>query len=76
MYRNKFHEPNPFYDNGDYGTALNPRAQFAAMITRLDTYVGQIIEELERLGIADKLCLFLRVITWPSSGGWSRSLFF
>ncbi len=76
MYRNKFHEPNPFYDNGDYGTALNPRAQFAAMITRLDTYVGQIIEELERLGIADKTLFIFTSDNGPHQEGGADPYFF
>ena len=53
MYKGKFQEPHPWYDNGDYGTATNPRAQFSAMITRFDTYVGQIIVNLEELGISE-----------------------
>ena len=62
MYKGKFQEPHPWYDNGDYGTATNPRAQFAAMITRLDTYVGQIIDKLERRYL-ERLYLYSRAIT-------------
>lgn len=76
MYKNKFHEPNPFYDNGDYGTALEPRTQFAAMITRLDTYVGQIIDELKRLGIAEKTLFIFTSDNGPHSEGGADPYFF
>ena len=76
MYKDKFYEPNPFYTNGDYGTALNPRTQFAAMITRLDTYVGQIIEELERQGIADKTLFIFTSDNGPHQEGGADPYFF
>lgn len=76
MYDGKFYEPNPWYDDGDYGTALNPRTQFAAMITRLDTYVGQIIDELERLGIADKTLFIFTSDNGPHNEGGADPTFF
>lgn len=76
MYDGKFYEPNPWYDDGDYGTALNPRTQFAAMITRLDTYVGQIIAELERLGIADKTLFIFTSDNGPHNEGGADPTFF
>ncbi len=53
MYRGRFEEPRSWHSDGDYGTVLDPRTQFAAMVTRLDTYVGEIIDKLEELGIAE-----------------------
>lgn len=76
MYDGKFYEPNPWYDDGDYGTALNPRTQFAAMITRLDTYVGQIIAELERLGIAEKTLFIFTSDNGPHNEGGADPTFF
>ena len=76
MYRNKFYEPKPFYSDGNYGTALNPRTQFAAMITRLDTYVGQIIKELERQGIADKTLFIFTSDNGPHQEGGADPYFF
>ncbi len=76
MYDGKFYEPNPWYNDGDYGTALNPRTQFAAMITRLDTYVGQIIDELERLGIADKTLFIFTSDNGPHNEGGADPTFF
>lgn len=76
MYDGKFYEPNPWYSDGDYGTALNPRTQFAAMITRLDTYVGQIIAELERLGIAEKTLFIFTSDNGPHNEGGADPTFF
>ena len=76
MYKNKFHEPKPFHSDGDYGTALEPRTQFAAMITRLDTYVGQIIDELERLDIADKTLFIFTSDNGPHQEGGADPYFF
>lgn len=76
MYEGKFYEPKAWYNNGDYGTATNPRTQFAAMITRLDTYVGQIMDELERLGIADKtLFIFTSDNGYHQEGGADPAFF-
>lgn len=33
-----------------YNTALNAHAQFAAMVTRLDSYVGEVLEKLKEKG--------------------------
>lgn len=76
MYSGKFYEPNPWYDDGDYGTATNPRTQFAAMITRLDTYVGQIIAELQRLGIAEKTLFIFTSDNGPHNEGGADPTFF
>lgn len=43
--------------SGDSGSRYNPtdcaHAQFAAMVTRLDTYVGEVIAKLKEKGFAD-----------------------
>lgn len=36
-----------------YASEPNPHATFAAMVTRMDHYVGQIIEKLDKLGLSD-----------------------
>lgn len=76
MYENKFYEPNPFGGAGAYVATTTPRTQFAAMITRLDTYVGQIIAELEVLGIADKtLFIFTSDNGYHTEGGADPAFF-
>jgi len=58
MYNGKFPE-TPFqgvdsgtnYKRGGYGSTSHPKADFAAMVTRLDAYVGDIMAELKALGL-------------------------
>ncbi len=76
MYKGRFQEPNAWYDNGDYGTATDPRTQFAAMITRLDTYVGQIMDELKRLGIAENTLFIFTSDNGPHNEGGADPTFF
>lgn len=51
IYENQFEETP--YREGHYANVDKPRAMYAAMVSRLDMYVGQIVEKLEQLGIAD-----------------------
>ncbi|MEC3878398.1 arylsulfatase [Parapedobacter sp. 10938] len=42
-----------------YASVAKPRATFAAMVSRMDAYVGQVMAKLEELGLADNtLVLF------------------
>lgn len=49
MYENAFEEVP--YKNGGYYDSEKPYASFAAMVTRLDKYVGDIMAELKELGL-------------------------
>lgn len=54
----RFGEEKPFAKD-HYGAQPTPRAAFAAMMTMLDRDVGRILDELDRLGIAeDTLVIF------------------
>jgi len=69
MYKGKFTEtpfginPKSVHDGNDYGAPdfdiqgyapqPMPRAAFAAMVTRLDSYVGEIVQLVNELGIAE-----------------------
>jgi len=44
-------DSGPQYRRGPYGSTPYPKADFAAMVTRLDAYVGEIIAELKQLGL-------------------------
>ena len=46
-------DDGPRYRKGGYGSQEYPRAAFAAMVTRLDLAVGDVLEKLEEYGIAD-----------------------
>lgn len=45
----------PFTRSGGYGYTphFTPRAAYAAMITRLDTYVGNVLDLIEELGLTE-----------------------
>lgn len=51
-------------------------AQFAAMITRLDTYVGEIMALLERKGMADNTILIFSSDNGPHEEGGADPTFF
>ncbi|MDR1525688.1 MAG: arylsulfatase [Tannerella sp.] len=44
-------DSGPRYKLGPYGSSEHPKADFASMVTRLDAYVGDVINELKKLGI-------------------------
>jgi arylsulfatase A-like enzyme len=59
QYAGKFPEPNPYVtESKHYQDQLQPRAAYAAMITRLDRSVGHIMTLLERLNLDDKTIVF------------------
>jgi len=51
-YKGKF-APETAYVKGHYHPQANPRAAFAGMVNVLDDYVGEIMAELKKQGIAD-----------------------
>ena len=50
MYENQFEE-KPYYSKYGYYPSEKPKASFAAMVSKLDFYVGQVLEELKRQGL-------------------------
>lgn len=50
----KWNDP-PFTRSGGYGYTphFTPRAAYAAMITRLDSYVGRVLDLLDELGLSE-----------------------
>ncbi len=60
---------------GAYTVQSMPKAAYAAMVTRLDRYVGQILEKLEELGIADNtLVMFTSDNGSYTEGGYHYSM--
>jgi len=57
-------DDGPTYKNGGYGSQEYPHAAFAAMINHLDTQVGDIVNKLEELGLADNT-----IIVFTSDNG-------
>jgi len=70
---------------GDYGANIDlmkyasqktPHAVFAAMIYRVDVYVGQIMAKLEELGIADNTIVMFSSDNGPHVEGGAEPAFF
>ena len=59
-----------------YNTALDAHAQFAAMVSRLDIYVGEIMEELQRLGLAENTLVIFTSDNGPHDEGGADPDFF
>lgn len=88
MYDGKFKEEPYTEDNkytSDYGPNLVPReyapvdkplATYASMVTRIDTYVGQIIDKVNELGIAGNTIIMFSSDNGPSPEGGSNPDFF
>lgn len=67
MYENSFEE-TPYigkFDKvyGGYNTSEKPLASFAAMVSRLDKYVGDVMAELKELGLDKNTIVILPAIT-------------
>ncbi len=77
MYRDKY-LPEKEYIGSDYGASYNnrgycsqkePHAVFAAMISRLDKYVGEILYKLKELGIDDNTIVIFTSDNGPHREG-------
>lgn len=77
-YMNKFMEDKtyPGSEGSRYNPVMHTHAQFAAMITRLDTYVGEIMDALDRKGLADNTLLIFTSDNGPHEEGGADPEFF
>lgn len=83
MYEGQFPETpyegvddGPRYKVGGYGSQPQPHAVFAAMVTRLDVYVGQVLDKLEELGIAENTLVIFTSDNGPHVEGGADPDFF
>ena len=67
---------NPAFRKGGYCTQLYPHATFAAMIYRLDVYVGQIIQKLKDKGLYDNTIIIFASDNGPHMEGGADPDFF
>lgn len=83
MYKGKF--PEKPYHGDDYGSKANtagyvsqpyPHATFAAMVTRLDMYVGQVMNKLKALGLDDNTLIIFTSDNGPHFEGGADPEFF
>ena len=86
QYNGKFEE-RPFVspNGGNYGIDFNyssymsqpkPYANFAAMISRLDMYVGQVMEQVKALGLEGKTLIIFTSDNGPHKEGGANPDFF
>jgi len=59
-----------------YFTSDKPKASFAAMVQRLDLYVGQVLNEIKKLGIEDNTIVFFSSDNGPHMEGGADPDFF
>ncbi|MRT91995.1 arylsulfatase [Ancylomarina sp. 16SWW S1-10-2] len=86
MFEGKFDEvPYVGVKGSDYGPDMiqskfcsqkTPYAAFAAMVTRMDNYVGQITAKLEELGIADNTIVMFASDNGPHAAGGANPVYF
>jgi arylsulfatase A len=82
-YKGKFPE-KPFLGNnygknaldGGYTSQLYPHAAFASMVTRMDVYVGQIMQKLKDKGIDENTLVIFTSDNGPHVEGGADPLFF
>jgi arylsulfatase A len=82
-YRGKFSE-KPYegvddgknYKIGGYGSVKTPRANFAAMVTRLDRHVGQILDKLRKEGLDKNTLVIFTSDNGPHSEGGANPAYF
>jgi arylsulfatase A-like enzyme len=62
--------------NSSYFSSERPRASFAAMVERLDRYVGEVIEELKKQGLESNTLVILTSDNGPHHEGGADPDFF
>lgn len=60
----------------EYASVKKPRATYASMVIRIDDYVGEIIDKVNELGIADNTIIMFTSDNGPSPEGGSDPDFF
>jgi arylsulfatase A-like enzyme len=61
---------------GGYASVAKPRATFAAMVSRLDAYVGQVLDKLEELGLSRNTIVIFSSDNGPHAEGGADPVFF
>ena len=67
---------SPYFMKGAYIAQTEPHATFAAMVTRLDVYVGQIVDKLHELGVYDNTIIIFASDNGPHMEGGADPDFF
>ena len=64
------------HEQGGYNTSRKPYASFAAMVSRLDWYVGSVLNELRALGIDKNTLVIFTSDNGPHAEGGANPSFF
>ncbi len=76
-YAGRWPEPNPYVtERKHYSDQLQPRAAFAAMVSRLDREVGRLLDLLEELNLDEQTILFFTSDNGGQGGGGPDPEFF
>lgn len=67
---------NPAFRKGGYCSQFYPHATFAAMVYRLDVYVGQIVQKLKEMGVYDNTIIIFASDNGPHMEGGADPDFF
>ena len=67
---------SPAFRKGGYCSQFHPHATFAAMVYRLDVYVGQIIQKLKDKGLYDNTIIIFASDNGPHNEGGADPTFF
>jgi arylsulfatase A len=68
--------PDQLWKRGGYRSQPTPRAAFAALITRLDDYVGRVLATLKQLKLDDDTIVFFTSDNGPHNEGGADPAFF
>lgn len=69
-------DDGPYFRKGGYCSQEHPRAAFAAMVTRLDRYVGELVEKLHEKGLAENTLILFASDNGPHMEGGADPDFF
>lgn len=69
-------DDGPAFRKGGYCSQVYPRATFAAMIYRLDVYVGQLVQKLKERGLYDNTMIIFTSDNGPHREGGADPDFF
>ena len=78
FYKKKFFEDKTWggQEGSRYNAVVHTHAQFAAMITRLDAYVGEILRTLDEQGLAENTLVIFTSDNGPHEEGGADPAFF
>ncbi len=75
-YRKTWPDEKPYTRSRGYLPNRTPHATYAAMITRLDRYVGQLVARLKELGVYDNTLIIFTSDNGPTNAGGGGASFF